>query len=157
MKNYKLLTILISILFVSSCMEDYNERYLLKDYFVEFEEATFSNRAVGKDYVISKNIIKPKSSKILVQVNLVGPQFSSDQIVKYQVVADQTTATQGKDYQIEGLGDLVFKANTSIATIEISPTTNGEGETILVLQLMGNNTIKSSKNYEKLAIRCVYP
>lgn len=156
MKNYKLLIILITLLFVSSCMEDYNERYLLKDYFVEFEEATSSSRAVGKDYVISKGQIKP-NNKILIQVNLVGPQFSSDQLVKYQVVADQTTAIQGKDYQIESLGDLVFKANTSIATIEVSPTTNGTGETILVLQLMGNNIIKSSKNYEKIAIRCVYP
>lgn len=156
MRNYKLLLVLISVLFASSCMEDYNERYLIEDYFVEFEEATQRNKAVGKDYVISTEIIKPGNNKILLQVNLVGPQFETDQLVKYRVVADQTTAVQGVDYQIEKLGELIFKANSSIGTIELSPTTNGIGETILVFQLEGNDIIKPSINYEKLAVRCVY-
>lgn len=157
MKNYKLIIVLISVLFASSCMEDYNERYLLKDYFVEFEEATQKSKAVGKDYVIAAETIKRFGEPVLLQVNLVAPQFEVDQLIKYRVVEEETTAVQGLDYQIDQFGELLFKANSSFSTILVWPTTKGKGETILVLQLEGNEMIKSSKNYEKIAIRCVYP
>lgn len=157
MKSFKLLIFILSTLLVSSCMEVYNERYLLKDHYVEFEEATSSNKAVGKDYVISKKIVKPNSGTISIQVNLVGPQLSTDQLVKYRIDEQQTTATQGKDYQIENIGYVVFKAFTNIAHIEITPANGGTGKTLLVLQLESNNPIQSSKNYEKIAIRCEYP
>lgn len=158
MKNYKLLIALISVvLFSSSCMEDYNERYLMNDYFVEFEEATIKSKAVEKDYVISAETIKSEGKDILVQVNLVGPQFQEDQIINYQIVEDETTAVEGRDYNIESIGKLLLKASSSIATMKISPTSTGIGETLLVLKLEGNNMIKPSENYKKIAIRCVYP
>ncbi len=157
MKQYRFIYFLLLIILLTSCMEDYNERYFIKEHFVEFEEATLGNKAIGKDYVISRQILSPKSQQITLQVNLVGAQFNSLQKLRYRIDSLETTAVLDKDFRIEYFGELYFEANSSIAFIEIKALPTGKGQTLLVLELEGNEIILSSENYKKLALRCSYP
>lgn len=156
MKPTRLCAILIAVL-MTSCMEDYNDRYFLKEHFVEFEEATMRGKALGKDYVVANGKVTADGEGVVLQVNLVGAQLDVDQAVKFQVVTDETTAVAGRDYTLSDETSLAIPANSSFGYITVSPTATGEGETLLVLELLGNELIKPSENYKKLAVICSYP
>lgn len=153
---YKFVLLIAATFVFASCMKDYNQRYLYDGHYVEFEEATTKSNAAGKDYVVAAETVRP-GKNVEVQVNLVSAPFDKAQIVKYRVVPEQTTAVNGTDYQIEGNGTLEFAAGTNIGKIIIKPTPAGTGQTLLVLELEGNELIKPSKNYKKIAVQCVYP
>jgi len=154
-KKYTFLLIALCLLFSSSCMEDFNDRYFIKDYYVEFEEATTKNVAVGEDYVISDQVLSADNQQVSIQLNLLGPRSSVEQKVAFKVSSEQTTAVSGQDYEIEST-DVVIPAGKHTATIHVKNSSSGSGETILVLELEGNELVKPSTNYKKIGIRCQY-
>ena len=154
-KKYTFLLIALCLLFSSSCMEDFNDRYFIKDYYVEFEEATTKNVAVGEDYVISDQVLSADNQQVSIQLNLLGPTSSVEQKVAFKVSSEQTTAVSGQDYQIDDT-EVIIPAGKHSATIELKSSSSGDGESILVLELVGNDLIKPSANYKKIGIRCRY-
>lgn len=154
-KKYTFLLIALCLLFSSSCMEDFNDRYFIEDYYVEFEEATTKNVAVGEDYVISDQVLSADNQQVSIQLNLLGPTSSVEQKVAFKVSSEQTTAVSGQDYQIDDT-EVIIPGGKHSATIELKNSSSGYGESILVLELVGNDLIKPSANYKKIGIRCRY-
>lgn len=157
MKLLLYITCSILLLSANACMERYDDRYYIRDYFVEFEEATTKSKAVGKDYVLSSGSITEDGETLRIQVNLVGAPLESEQVIQVRVVEEETTAEQGKDYQLSSDASIRFAPGSNIAYLEITPGTGGTGSSLLVLELTGNDLIQASENYKQLGIPCTYP
>jgi len=157
MKGYKAILFLLLTVATSSCMEDFDQRYLFdKMCFIEFQEATIKGKELGKQYVTSSQILSPQNKKVRVQVNLVGKPRDEKTVIKYRVDDILSSAVKKRDYSIENFGELSFEAGKNIAYIEIEATEVGEGNTLLVLQLVGNDLVNPSENYKYIAIKCQY-
>lgn len=157
MKLFLILSCSLILLSTGACMENYNDRYYIKDYFVEFEEATTKGKALGQTYVLSSQGLSTDEETLRIQINLVGAPLESEQVIHFRVLEDISTAVQGKDYQLPEDNAIHFPANTNIAYLEINPGNQGSGESLLVLELIGNELIQPSENYKQLGISCKYP
>jgi hypothetical protein len=69
------------------------------------------------------------------------------------VVADGTTAAAGRDYVASG--SLTIPAGSSFGTLTVNVINTGKigGSVDLLLQVVGNDEIGSSANYNKVQIR----
>jgi len=87
------------------------------------------------------------------RVNLVGSHRPSDEIITYSVVAAPTTAAAGRDYVAPGT--LTIPAGSSLGTLTVNVINTGKigGSVDLLLQLVGNDEIGNSANYNKVQIR----
>lgn len=159
MKKDKII-FLLSMLVLSTffaCQKDFNERYLLTDNNIEFEDAATTTVAVGKNYPIVTRTISPTNTEVSFQVNLSGSQFSEDQTLAFRIVDSETTSVEGRDFTIAGGKTFVLAKGSSKGSIKIQALGTGVGSTLLVLELVGNDKIKMSKNYSRVALRCIYP
>jgi hypothetical protein len=132
----------------SSCIEDIEETRVFDDVpMVEFNQTT-----VNVNYNRLTNI---GAGLISERVNLVAPQFTTDQTLTFIVDAAQTTAEAGVHYSLENNGSFVIPANSSFgeASVRILGTAIPSGTTrVLVLQLVGNESIVPSENYKTVRI-----
>jgi len=158
MKMKRLATgiLMISTIMLTSCFEDYNDRYLLTDNYVEFDEATTLTRATGKPYPIVSRTINPDVDTVFFKVNLIGRQRDSDVTLSFRVVESESTAVEDRDFRFPEGKSYVIPRKTSIGTIKVVPTEAGEGTNILVLELVASDDIAIAENYKQIGIRCVY-
>lgn len=152
------------VVFLTSCID--NDPTLWEGSLVEFDATVLNAPAVGKDFPLlvrvppfgfpapsSGTTISRVSGNIIFRVNFVGAHRSTDETVSIAVVEAETTAEAGVHYTMPG--SVVIPANSSYGELTISILDAGIGEAPvnLVLELVGNETIKPSENYKRLGIR----
>ena len=156
-RNIFYLFALIMALGLSACQKDFNERYLITDNSLEFEDAVTTTFAVGKDYPIVTRTVNPGNAEVSFQVNLMGLQPTENQNLQFRIVDGETTAVEGRDFAIANGKVFTINAGSSKGNIKIQSLPTGVGTTLLVLELVGNDKVKVSKNYRRVGVRCVYP
>ena len=114
----------------------------------------FNNTTLNADPLKTTLGVDDGAGQLTEQVNLVGPQFTTEQAISFGVDTDLTTAVEGTHFDLRG-GMFVFPANQSVANMAITildgAIPNGESFD-LVLLLEGNNSIEPSENYKRLYI-----
>lgn len=153
---YQLLAVVMLLLTGTSCQEDFDKRYHLTDNFIEFEDAVTTTVAVGKDYPLLRKTVTAALEPVALQVNMTGTQFSSDQELRWQIVQEESTAVQGRDYDLIDNQTVTLAANSSRTQVRIQPLATGESGTILVLELVGNDHIKPMENYKRVGIQWTF-
>lgn len=151
-KLFSLLTLALVLVF-SSCIE---QNYpLWKGALVEFQDAVVRTPVTGQKY--PRISVNNSVGTISLQVNLVGAQRSSDEIINYSIVQEGTTAVSGTDFTTSG--NVTIPANSSFGTVTINVVDTGSigGFVDLLLQLDGNANIGSSQNYNQVQIRINRP
>lgn len=145
--NIKVMLCSLMLMFsLTACFEDDDE---VNKYdgpaLVEFNNPTL-NTAYTRNVRVGAGVISE-------QVNLIAPQFGSDQTVNYSVDAANSTAVAGTHYSINGSFVIAANSSTGDATIEILGGAVPAGETrTVVLVLDGNNAIGVSENYKSLTV-----
>lgn len=147
-KLFSLFTLALVLVF-SSCIE---QNYpVWEDHVVEFQDAVVRAPLAGQVY--PRITVANTVGTVNLQVNLVGAHRPSDEIITYSVVADGTTATAGRDYVAPGT--LTIPAGSSFGTLTVNVVNTGKigGSVDLLLQVVGNDEIGTSANYNKVQIR----
>lgn len=147
-KLFSLFTLAL-VLGFSSCIE---QNYpVWEDHVVEFQDAVDRAPAAGLTYPIIT--VANTVGTVNLRVNLVGSHRPSDEIITYSVVADRTTAAAGRDYVAPGT--LTIPAGSSFGTLTVNVINTGKigGSVDLLLQVVGNDEIGTSANYNKVQIR----
>lgn len=147
-KLFSLLSLALVLVF-SSCIE---QNYpVWEDHVVEFQDAVVTSPVAGQVY--PRITVANTVGTVNLRVNLVGAHRPSDEIITYSVVAGGTTATAGKDYVAPGT--LTIPAGSSFGTLTVNVLNTGKigGSVDLLLQVVGNDEIGSSVNYNKVQIR----
>jgi len=147
-KLFSLLTLAFVLVF-SYCIE---QNYpLWEGLVVEFQDAVDRTPVSGQVY--PRITVANTVGTVNLRVNLVGAHRPSDEIITYNVVADGTTAVAGKDYVAPGT--LTIPAGSSFGTLTVNVLNTGKigGSVDLLLQLVGNDEVGNSANYNKVQIR----
>jgi hypothetical protein len=147
-KLFSLLSLALVLVF-SSCIE---QNYpVWEGHVVEFQDAVDRAPAAGLTY--PRITVANTVGTVNLRVNLVGAHRPSDEIITYSVVTDATTAAAGRDYSMPGT--LTIPAGSSFGTLTVNVTNTGKigGSVDLTLQVVGNDEIGSSANYNKVQIR----
>ncbi len=150
-KIINLLVVVAVVLGLSSCFRD-NEILFDKVALVEFQETVVRNPAVGEKYPLIA--VTRRAGTVNSRINLVGAHRPADEAIAYRVVADKTTAVEGVHYTLGGQS-AVIPANNSFgnAVINVLPGVKEARTVDLVLELVGNETIKPSENYKRVGYR----
>ncbi|GAB4022714.1 DUF4843 domain-containing protein [Spirosoma koreense] len=139
----------------TSCFKE-NDFLFNKKTVVEFQATVITSLAVGKTYPLLP--IKNGAGSQTTQVNLVGAQRNNDEVIRFSVDKDNTTAVEGVHYNLKG-GTFTIPAKASIGTcaVDILNGTAPAGTTKtvdLVLTLEGNGSdIMPNENYKKVGYR----
>lgn len=157
------LWVVISLV-VSSCIEQ--EYTLFEDSLVEWDATVMNNPVLGKDFPLLARVPRPtfalapsdplitrRTGTLSLRVNFVSPQKGNDEVISFRIVTDETTAIEDVHYAV---GEQVtIKANSSFADVEVQilDPGPGTGSVDLVLELVGNSTIKPSERYKRIGIR----
>ena len=147
-KLFSLLT-LAFVLGFSSCIE---QNYpVWEGLVVEFQDAV--ERAPVAGQVYPRITVANTVGTVNLRVNLVGKHRPSDEIITYNVVVDGTTAVAGRDYAAPGT--LTIPAGSSFGTLTVNVLNTGKlgGSVDLLLQLVGNDEVGNSANYNKVQLR----
>jgi hypothetical protein len=160
MKKYliKCFMLLIVVAGMTACQKDFDERFHLEDQFIEFEDAVTTTVAVGKNYPVLTRTLSATNGSVSLQINMSGLQSGADQPLAWKVVTEESTAVEGRDFRASLNGNSVeLKANSSKTNLvlEALPAT-GQGSTLVVLELVGNDMIKPMEKYKRVGIRCIY-
>jgi hypothetical protein len=171
-KNILFLLLGISLL-CSSCIKQINKNFT-GETIVEFD-ATVLNSATSPYtyYVVTRipsdgipiptsnaAITRTTTTPIQLRVNLVGPQRSSDEVISYKVMTDVTPtapnmlATAGTHFTTGNT--FTIPANSSFGYVTVNIINTGTSSTNpreVHLELLGNDNIKPSENYKRVAIR----
>jgi hypothetical protein len=149
--------VLIGIVLVTqtSCFKE-NDFLFDKKAVVEFQATVVTSLAVGKTYPLLA--VKNGAGAQTTQVNLVGVQRAKDEVIKFSVDKDNTTAVEGVHYNLKG-GTFTIPAKSSMGNCAVdilsgaAPT--GTTKTVdLVLTLEGNGSdIAPNENYKKVGYR----
>jgi hypothetical protein len=147
--------------FLTSCFED--TKIVFDDTLVEFEDAVMRAKAAGQTFPIMPTITRAAGTPTY-QVNLVAPQLSSPQDISFSL--ESVPASLLNATTIEAVEGVHFTFNPAASFPEATSKFNFTGITILpgfpadagktallVLKLDGNDTLKPSENYRRLAIR----
>lgn len=164
MKNFVGLLMLLTCLSMSSCIEQ--DFPLFEDSFIEWDATVMNSPALGKDFPLLIRVPRPtfaiassdplitrRTGALSLRVNFVSPQKDSEETITYRVLAEETTAIEGTHYNISG--QAVIPANSSFADVQIQilDPGAGTGSVELVLELVGNGTIKASERYKRVGVR----
>lgn len=149
---------------LNACID--NEPTLWKEALVEFDATVLNAPALGKTYPLLVRVppygfaapstgatINRSSGNIVLRINFVGAHRPNDETIQLAVVTSETTAQENVHYTIPS--SVVIPAGTSYAELTISVLDPGAGPAPvdLVLELVGNESIKPSENYKTLGIR----
>ena len=147
-KLFSLFTLAL-VLGFSSCIE---QNYpVWEGHVVEFQDAVVRTPLAGQVY--PRISVANTVGTVNLQVNLVGAHRPSDEIITYSVVSEGTTAAAGKDYVASGT--LTIPAGSSFGTLTVNVVNTGKigGSVDLLLQVVGNDEIGASANYNKVMVR----
>lgn len=139
----------------TSCFKESDFNYDTKTV-VEFQTTVVTTAAVGKNYPLVA--VKNGAGSQMAQVNLVGAQRSADQVIRFSVDKDNTTAVEGVHYNLKG-GTFTIPAKSSsgncVVDVLAGTAPTGTTKTVdLVLILEGNGSdIMPNENYKKLGYR----
>jgi hypothetical protein len=164
MKNVVGFFLVFACLFNSSCIEQ--EFPLFEDSLIEWDATVMNSPALGKDFPLLLRVPRPtfaistsdplitrRTGQLILRVNFVSPQKNNEENFTYRVIADETSAVEGVHYNMSG--QAIIPANSSFADVQIQILDPGAGtEPVdLVLELVGNSTVKPSERYKKVGIR----
>src|SRR5688572_15423196 len=165
MNVMKKLRTFLAIAFVAttltSCFED--TKILFTDTLVEFEDAVMRSKAAGQPFPIMPAVTRAAGTPNY-QVNLVAPQLNTAQDIAFSL--EPVPASLLNATTIEAVEGVHFTFTPTASFPEASSKFNFTGITILpgfpadagktallVLKLDGNDDLKPSENYRRLAIR----
>lgn len=154
MKKLIYLTGLLFPLLLAGCMKDHKEDFQFREAIVEFEDATTNNNVAGKDYPLLSTLNRNSGEKTY-RINLLGEQLPENQALAFRVVSDESTAVEGTHYSLLEGNIATLPANSSFANVKINvldfpPST---GTVQLILELTGNERVKTSERYKRIGIR----
>ena len=149
--------VLIGVVLITqtSCFKE-NDFLFNKKTVVEFQATVVTSLAVGKTYPLLA--VKNGAGTQTTQVNLVGAQRTKDEVIKFSVDKDNTTAVEGVHYNLKG-GTFTIPANASLGSCAVDILTGTVPATTtktvdLVLTLEGNGSdILPNENYKKVGYR----
>lgn len=172
MKRILFLIVLAFPVFLGSCIKN-DPITLAGELYVEFDATVLNTPLTGRTYPVLTRVpaygaavvgtnpsITRASGAIRFRVNLVGAQQSTDQVIAFRAVATPTlpagvaAAASGTHYTITGT--ITIPANSSFgeATVTVvNPGVSSATPVGLVLELVGNETVKPSENYKFLGIQ----
>jgi hypothetical protein len=181
MKKYSFLFYItfITMVFTSCIKEDV--KTFTGDSVVEFDAAVFNPTTSGFTYpiltrhagfgrpVVSTTsihyptvdpVINRSIGTVKLRVNLVGPHRATDEVLQYRVMTD-VTPTSPNALAVSGThfttsGSVTIPAGSSFGEITITVINPGAASSTpreVHLELLGNENIKPSENYKKVAIR----
>lgn len=138
----------------SSCMKDVDEGFHFKDPLVEFDLATTTSNAPGKNYPLLP-ALSPNSGVTQYRINLLGEQLSENQNVAFRVVADESTAVEGEHYNLPNGHVVLLPANDSFGYLEIDVLDFelSSGTVQVVFELIGNDIVSPSENHKSIGVR----
>ncbi len=152
----KIFYLAYSVLFLlTGCFKDFEERYLFEENRLEFNDAVLNGNASGRTYPV----LGPRPAadgNLIFQINMTGKQTNHDRKFKFRVVADETTAVEGRDYQLLHGDEYTIPANSSFGQIEIEVLPDGSGSPTIVLELLPTDDVKVMDRYHKIGCRFVY-
>lgn len=121
---------------------------------------TTANAATG---VVADPLLTRTSGTVKFRVNLITAQQNTDQVITYRVVATEkdatgadvpaTTAVSGVHYTTSGTFTIPANSSYGEITVQILNPGATSGTKDLVLELVGNGTVKATANYSKLGLR----
>ncbi|GAB4016347.1 DUF4843 domain-containing protein [Spirosoma sp. KCTC 42546] len=144
----------VVLLAQTSCFKEND--FIYKKTVVEFQATVVTSLAVGKTYPLLA--IKNGAGTQTTQVNLVGAQRNNDEVIKFSVDKDNTTAIEGVHYSLNG-NTFTIPAKSSFGNCAVNILTGaaptGTIKTVdLVLTLEGNGSdITPNENYKKVGYR----
>lgn len=154
MRKYLLLSLLgLLALMVSACFKDLAITYD-GPVQVEFETAVRTNPAPGRTYpLVSVAANLTATTTIATQLNLVGPQRSSDLTVRIAPEAALTTALP-TSYTLSNGGNVTIPANSSFGsltlTVSRATSTTAPVANLVLLMDSTSNEFKASPNYRRI-------
>jgi len=146
------LVLAISLL-VTACFKDLEIKYDGPTQ-IEFETAVRTNPAVGLTYPLVASANNTTLGPVLTtQLNLVGPQRSSDLTVRVLVEPTLTT-TSASSYTLLNGGSVVIPANSSVGSLSIAvsraTSTTAPIRNLVVILDSTSNDFKASPNYRRV-------
>jgi hypothetical protein len=157
---------------LSSCFKD--NKVTFQGAVVEFDETVVRPPIVGTLTYPAINVTRTAGA-LTTRVNLVAAQRSSDQTIRVvfdaQATAEAVTAlrtlnptanisaaVEGTNFRLGNNGNVVIPANNSfgsagIEILNVTPATAPATSVVFVIRLEGNDEIKPSENYKRLAYR----
>lgn len=183
MKRKLSIAIFLTIVLFSSCIKN-EVKTFDGDTVIEFDAAVLNTATTPYKYFVTTRvpvygltvsttnsptqITRSLSTPVKLRVNLVGRQFTTDQVINYQVivpapvppdttpvpVSPNMLAVSGTHYTTGGT--FTIPANSSFGEITITIVNPGASSTNpreVHLELVGNADIKPSENYKRIAIR----
>lgn len=151
-----LLYLFILALACTGCFKDYNERFLLEDQYIEFEDAVPNSKLSGKNYPLLP-ALNQSSGIVRYRVNMTGRQSDQDIQLSFSVVQKETTSKEGIDYELPNGNSFVIPKNSSFGYVELEVLPTGVGSTRLVLELVNNGNVQVMKNYNTIGIPIQFP
>jgi hypothetical protein len=175
MKRKLSIAVLFTVMLFSSCIKEETKTFT-GDTVIEFDAAVLNTATTPYTYFATTRvpvygltvsatnsptlITRSLATPVKLRVNLVGPQFSTDQLISYQVintpvpVSPNMLAVSGTHYTTGGT--FTIPANTSFGEVTINIVNPGVSSTNpreVHIELVGNADVKPSENYKRVAIR----
>jgi len=165
MKKIITFSLMSCILFLTGCVK--NELTVYTGSVVEFDAATWNANAAGLTHPMMTRVptlnaatstsaasLTRAIGTVTLRVNLVGAQKSTPTTFDFKV-ATESTAVAGTHYTaITGTGTIPPFSSFGTVTVTVLNTGVSSATPVdLVLELIDNASIKSSKNYAKVGLR----
>jgi hypothetical protein len=175
MKRQLSIIVLFTAILFSSCIKE-EVKHFTGTTVIEFDAAVLNTATTPYTYYVATRvpvygltvstansptlITRSLTTPVKLRVNLVGPQSSTDQVITYQVlttpvpVAPNMLAVSGTHYTTSGT--FTIPANSSFGEVTINIVNPGVSSTNpreVHIELIGNDQIKPSENYKRVAIR----
>lgn len=119
--------------------------------------------AVAATGVVADPLLTRTSGTVKFRVNLMTSPIATDQVINYRVVATEkdatgadvvvTTAVSGTHYTTANTFTIPANSSFGEVTVQVLNPGVSTGTVDLVLELVGNSTIKSSAALSKLGLR----
>ncbi len=150
--NKILYSLLLSVLF-TSCFKDYdNEYFQYTKQTVEFDAAVPLAKQSNKYFPLLPGITTASGIKSY-RVNFFGEQSKADEVIKFRVDADESTAVEGVDFRfVSANSQVTVPANSSFGYIQIEVLSTATDDRLLVLELLGSDHVAVATAYRGIAI-----
>lgn len=153
---YRTLLFCLVVTVFSGCFDDYEERYLFTDNRVEFDAAVTTPNASGKTFPIL-DPLTIDSGTVSFRINMTGEQGDVDRKVDFRVVPEESSALEGKDYNLPNGSSITIPANSSFGYLELEVLPVGSGSPIVVFELLETGDISVMDRYHRIGVQILFP